>query len=206
MISTEHRCIFVHIPRCGGTTVESILWPGERDEADLWMGFVSEYHNKYQTGGLQHLLASQIRQEIGAGRFASYFKFSVVRNPFDRAISQFSYMKRRKDLRAFIGMSQSTSFSKYLTLIRRKRHVQWEPQCSFIYDNNGAPLTDFVGRFETLASDVRTVCARLGVEFDALPHHNASDRGPYRNYYTPESRAQIEDMYGDDLDLLGYAF
>ena len=97
MISHTHKCIFVHIPRTAGSSVEAILWPDLRKESDLWMGFVSKYRNKYQTGGLQHLQASQIIREVGEDIFSHYFKFSIVRNPWDKAVSQFTYMKQRDD-------------------------------------------------------------------------------------------------------------
>lgn len=206
MISRKHKCIFVHIPKSAGNSIQRVIWPERWRKKDLWGGIVYPYHNKYQTGGLQHLLASQIRQEVGDRRFYSYFKFAIVRNPFDRAVSQFAYMKRNSALRGFIGMKEDTSFAEYVTLIQRRRHVQWEPQCSFVYDDDGALLVDFVGRFETLDRDMSKVFARLGLEGHALPRSNASVRGPYREYYTPETRAQIEDMYRDDLDRFGYSF
>jgi hypothetical protein len=81
MISDTLNCIFVHIPKSGGTSIEDVLWPGARAESDLWMGSIDAYHNKYQTGGLQHLLARQIRQEVGVEKFSRCFRFSFVRNP-----------------------------------------------------------------------------------------------------------------------------
>ena len=129
MISHGHRCIFVHIPKTGGTSIEDVIWPDTRMEEHLWMGFVSKYRNKYQTGGLQHLLARQIRQEVGADIFDDYFKFAVVRNPWDRAVSQYSYTKIRTDLHDLIGMTEDTSFSEYLNRIAESNeHVQWQPQ------------------------------------------------------------------------------
>jgi hypothetical protein len=205
MISREHECIFVHIPRCAGSSIEDVIWPGERREEDLWMGFVDPHHNRHQTGGLQHLLAAQIRAEVGADRFHSYFRFAVVRNPFDRAVSQFSYMRGRPDLRAFVGMAEDTSFTRYLGLIGARRHVQWEPQCSFIYDGDGSSLVDFVARFETLEADMAEVFARLGIDA-SLPHRNATDRPPYRELHTAETRSLVEEMYGEDLDRLGYGY
>jgi Sulfotransferase family len=206
MISDERRCIFVHIPRCAGTSIENVVWPGRRSEEDLWMGFVDTYRNKYQTGGLQHLHALQIRQEVGGDRFTSYFKFAVVRNPFDRTVSQFSYMRRRPDLRAFIGMREDASFGEYVGLIRRRQHVQWEPQCSFLYDVDGTLLVDHLARFESLKLDVAPVFERLGMSSVELPHDNASDRTAYRDYYTPDLRSQVEDIYSEDLERLGYKF
>ena len=95
MISYEKRCIFIHIPKCGGTSIENIIWPDteQRTERNLWMGFVSKYHNKYQTGGLQHLLARQVLEEVGKDVFDSFYKFVIVRNPWDRIVSQFAYMQ-----------------------------------------------------------------------------------------------------------------
>jgi hypothetical protein len=206
VISDRHTCIFVHIPRCGGGSVEEVIWPGPRKENELWRGFVDRYHNKYQTGGLQHLHARQIRQEVGDGRFSSYFKFAIVRNPFDRLVSQFAYMRGRPDLRTFIGMHENTLFADYLGLIRRKRHVQWEPQSSFLCDDDGSLLVDFVGRFEALVEDVAHVLKRLGIDGEELPHKNRSDRRDYRDYYTLDSRSQVEEMYDDDLARFGYEF
>jgi hypothetical protein len=170
------------------------------------MGFVDRYRNRHQTGGLQHLLAKQIKQEVGDSRFGAYFKFAVVRNPFDRAVSQFRYMQRRPDLRAFVGMDDDASFTDYLGLVQEKRHVQWEPQCSFLYDEDRTPLVDFVGRFEALDADMAEVFARLGIACDVLPHSNSSERTGYRDYYGPGTRVEVEEMYEDDLDRLGYAF
>src|SRR5207248_1758913 len=51
VISDRYGCIFVHIPKCGGSSIEAVLWPGSRTVAELWMGFVDEFHNRHQTGG-----------------------------------------------------------------------------------------------------------------------------------------------------------
>lgn len=134
MISQERECIFVHIPKCAGTSIESVIWPGPRDESQLWMGFVDSFHNDYQTGGLQHLKAHQVRHHVGAETFGRFFKFAFVRHPYDRALSQYGYMQRRPDLRRFLGMSDDATFSQYLDLIQQTVHVQWEPQHSFCFD------------------------------------------------------------------------
>ena len=206
MISDEHRCIFVHIPKCGGSSIEAALWPWPRRESQLWMGFVDEFHNKYQTGGLQHLQAGQIRTEVGDHRFGSYFKFTFVRNPFDRTVSQFAYMRKRPDLRSFIGMQDDDDFGRYLELIQQRSHVQWEPQSRFVTASDGSLLVDFVGRFEDLSGDARKVFERVGVGVRKLPHHERGERGPYRSYYGAAERKVVESLYAEDLAIFGYAF
>lgn len=208
MISHARRCIFVHIPKTGGTSIENLIWPEpkQRSEADLWMGFVDKYHNKYQTGGLQHLLAGQIKAEVEARHFDPYFKFSVVRNPWDKVISQFTFMSRRKDLRDFIGMQQDDCLKTYLQLISRRRHVQWEPQVSFLFDADGHCLVDYIGRFESFAQSVRAIASRLGLEATEIPHANQGQRGAYQDYYDAESKEMVGAMYAHDVKTFGYAY
>lgn len=170
------------------------------------MGFVDQYHNKYQTGGLQHLLARQIRAEVGADIFSSYYKFSFVRNPWDRAVSQFASMAGRQDLRDFIGMEKEASFKTYLSLITKRPHVQWEPQVSFLHDSTGELLVDYVGRFETFAASVFHVLEAIGVEAKTIPHTQKSQRGEYATYYDDESRELIAGIYKQDIEAFGYSF
>jgi hypothetical protein len=205
VISHTHKCIFVHIPKCGGSSLEAMIWPGERTESDLWMGFIDPFHNKYQTGGLQHLHADQILAEVGETFFRSYFKFGFVRNPFDKAVSQFGYMRTRPDLRAFLGMNEDDSFSDYLNLIPSRNHVQWEPQTNFLFDSTGACLVDYIGRFETFPADSRVVLDRLDVAGE-IPHLNRSEHRHYLTYYDEQDRAKIERLYARDLETFGYRF
>ena len=71
MISHEHKCIFVHIGRCAGTSIEQWVCG-----ADWW---TIEPETK-------HLLASQARA-LYKDYWDRYFKFSIVRNPVNRMIS-----------------------------------------------------------------------------------------------------------------------
>ena len=168
------------------------------------MGFVSKYRNKYQTGGLQHLLPTQIRAEVGEGVFETYFKFTFVRNPWDRAVSQFMLTRRREDLRDYIGMAPGDSFKRYLELIARREHVQWTPQHRFVFDERGRLLVDFVGRFECLQADAGRVFSRIGVSGN-LPHAHATERSAVEEYYDREAAEMVGALYAQDIDVFGYS-
>ena len=209
MISYEKRCIFIHIPKTGGTSIEDIIWGPDRESRtaeQLWKTLVRPGFNKYQSGGLQHLLASQVRQEVGTDSFDACFKFSFVRNTWDRAVSQYVYMKQRRDLRRLIGMGRFTSFKGYLSRLHRATHVQWMEQWRFILDDNGEQLVDVVGRFEHFERDVRLILGRLEISCDTLPHEKQGRRGPYADYYDDESRELLADMYARDIELFRYTF
>jgi Sulfotransferase family len=205
VISHLHRCIFIHIPKCAGTSIEDVLWPHERTEEELWGGFVDDYHNAYQTGGLQHLTAMLVRRIVGEDVFSSYYRFAVVRNPWDRAVSQFAFMQRRADLRTYARIEAATSFKDYLKAIRRRTHIQWAPQYTFLHDDDGTLLVDEVLRFEGLEEEIRAVFNRLGVS-SALPHRNAGERAPAADYYDDETRELVAEMYARDVEAFGYAF
>ncbi len=206
MISHKYRCIFIHIPRCGGASIENLIWPGQRNPEDLWMGFVDKYHNKYQTDGLQHLLSQQIREEIGQELHDSYYKFTMVRNPWDKLVSQYCYISKRPDLCAFIGMKQDDCFKKYLSLIRKRTHVQWELQVDFLKDINGDSLVDYVGRFENYNQSVLNVLGKLGINKKKIPHINRSKRKPYSSYYDSESIELVNELYASDIEEFGYCY
>ncbi len=205
MISYSHKCIFVHIPKTGGTSLSDIVWPRhKRVESDLWMGFVDDYHNKYQTGGLQHLRATQIRQEVGDAVFEEFYKFAIVRDPWDKAVSQYAFMKKRQDLRDFIGMKEGDTFKAYLSLIQKRAHVQWMPQRDFLYDDSGRLMVDFVGRFESFDDDVRGILAHLGIGGIEIPHMNKSMRRDLSNYYDDEALEVVRSLYQADIETFGY--
>lgn len=215
MISYKYQCIFVHIPKAGGTSVEDVIWPSNHDrtEANLWKGLVGEYSNKYQTGGLQHLLASQIRQEVSEDIFNQFFKFTVVRNPWDKAVSQFSYMKTRPDLRQLIGMKENTEFKTYLALIQETKHIQWEEQYKFFLDENGEEIVDFVGRLENFNRDLLKILEKINRKsplvarkIENIPHSKKSIRSHYKDYYDDESKEIVHQLYARDIDILGYTF
>ena len=211
MISYDKCCIFIHIPKCGGTLIENIIWPHSEDriEANLWMGFISEYHNKYQTGGLQHLLARQVREEVGLTIFQSFYKFAIVRNPWDRIASQFAYMQNRPDLMSFIGMQPETEFKTYLGLIQKKQHVQWMPQTDFLLDHDGTLLVDRIGHLESFERDSGEILDIVGVrrEPNKVVHANRSNRKSIDHYYSDqESIDMVGELYSKDIKFLDYSF
>jgi hypothetical protein len=170
------------------------------------MGFVDRFHNRYQTGGLQHLTAPLARSVVGKETFESYFKFAIVRNPWDKAASQFAYMAQRPDLREFVGLQPDDDFETYLSLIAQKPHVQWQDQFSFLHDADGELLVDRIVRFESLDSDLRFALEHLGVRPERIPRTNASTRRPLRDIYNDRARRRVAELYGRDIAAFNYSF
>ena len=215
-ISHSLRCLFVHIPKTGGTSVEKALgmfgdWRIEDRERFfgriaspdlLAAGFLSRY--------LQHLTLPELRPLLSPALADGLFTFSFVRNPWDRMVSIHAHPDPDMlEQAAAQGLElRGVPFATFLDLTANLRHIHLLPQHCFILDSAGCPLVDFIGRFENLANDFRKISTGLGTSGD-LPHANASQarqHQDYRCYYTDATRDLIARRYARDIEIFRYAF
>jgi chondroitin 4-sulfotransferase 11 len=211
-VSHELKCIFVHIPRTGGTSVESalgVLGDWRQENTSSMFGVITSPDLQRRVGAapfLQHLTANELSALLPR-EFAIYYRFAFVRNPWDRMVSIHARMDPH--MRASAGRAglqlEGTAFDDFLERTENFEHVHLAPQHAFVLNPYGEPLVDFLGRFESLAADFEAICAKLGIQC-ALPHRNASAHRDYRTYYNPESRRTIERRYGDDIERFRYVF
>lgn len=227
MICHPFKCIFVHVPKTAGQSVEQFFmdrlgldWKQDREQLLL-------QNNPDPTSGtekLAHLSASEYVDcgHISQEDFNRYFKFGFVRNPWSRLLSEYRYRNyfhhhSFKDF-VFNKMPKPGFDDKY-------RHVM--PQYDLLFDHQGNQLVDFIGRFESLQQDFDLVCEKLGIEDSSLPHRNRSDKksrelkrklknilfmnGENRyhtltDFYDDETREAVADYYRIDIDTFGYQF
>jgi hypothetical protein len=187
MISHTHRFIFVHTKKTAGLSIETAL-------ADLCEGVDSRN---------RHLTAAEIRDAAGTGVFDRYFKFSVVRNSWDRLVSLYHQKVQNSRM-----VDAGVSFRAWLL----EHHVQrgsFRDRITQVdnLSDNGRLLIDFAARFERLHDDWRRLCERIGV-VRTLPHvrRTATEHDHYRTYYDDETRRYVESHYGMDIERFGYEF
>lgn len=130
-----------------------------------------------------------------------YLVFTIVRNPFDRLISAWHYLKATRE-RPLLDVLSNPPESGH-----DFRHLT-RPQTAILYDQSkGALVADAVIRFEDCQTGFDSVCDLIGKPRCKLPHINATERErDYRGYFDQQTRAMAEAMFKDDLALLGYSF
>ena len=191
----EHKAIFVHIPKCAGISVVKSLF-GDFD------------------CGHTNLRRYQIM--FAPEEFHRYFKFTIVRNPYDRLVSAFFFMKKGginagdkswAD-RKFAQFDTFESFVKgWVNRYNVMRALHFRPQTEFLKAANGKLGLDFTGYLENIEADFAHIAAKLGVQATLIEtNRNASREKDYRQYYTDETRAIVAKVFADDLKLLGYTF
>ena len=203
------RCIFLHIPKNGGTSVGRTLF--------------GEYGGNHMPMGSYQIIYS--REE-----FESYFKFCFSRNPYDRLLSGYRFASRgatridgnvdgQRHVRArkpllVSAVEGSENFEQFVlewvdpAYARLFEHLR--PQHRFACDPSGRLAVDFVGRVENFDADFQIVCDRLGVERELMHDRKTraaeSDAATYRDEYTPAMRKIVEKVYAKDLRLFDYSF
>ena len=203
MISHKHKFIFVHINKTGGTSLELIL----RKLSALYVGkWDNKLYAKNWDG--KHNLIEKYRKlakkEIG---FKNYFKFTIVRNPWDRLLSNYFYRKYIK----YDGFIQDMSFKEWVVNSKTgdysfENSLSKHEQFDWITDNHKEVLVDFIGRFENLQEDFDIICDKIGIPRQELPHKNKSKHKHYTEYYNDETRSIVAEKYAKDIEYFGYKF
>lgn len=220
MISHDYRCIFIHIPKCAGSSVERALGHAEHgpsypDHRSIRMlepfGWAA-----LATPGNLFQLALRLRHDVKPNRnplnklkltraqYASYFKFAIVRNPWARAFSWYANSVNEPMLRKELKVDASMPFADFLR--ERIGRGALRPQLAWLRDARGGLPLDFIGRFETLQRDFATVCARLGRPAPPLPHARKGSGADYREHYDKSTRALVAAAYAEEIELFGYSF
>jgi len=199
MISHRFRCIFVHIQRCGGSSVESWI-----TGKDWWLVEPST----------KHLLASQARR-LYARYWDEYFKFALVRNPFTRMASCLTFA-------AHFGLRETEAgvidFSGYRALYgpdviiehdhrfsNRKDLVSNRHTPNCVYGNILDEPLDFIARYECLNEDMRYVREVIShpLKFGI---HEARGKTPSKNYsMSVSSQAEVISLYKRDFNRFRYS-
>ena len=217
LISHRRRFIFTKTNKTGGTSVESYFEPECLPEGQ-WVSTHYREETVTEAGiigfrGLvrppecrwyNHMSASQIRSQIGEELWNSYFKFTIVRNPYDKAVSAFYFRAPLEPGQPFRLDDERARFASWL-----ESNALTIDCNKFLIDNQ--VCVDRLLRYESLERELAEVCHRLEIpwEPERMPKFKAGLRPPEATVaalYTPQTRASVERAYDWELQHLGYGF
>lgn len=218
-ISYQYQCVFVHIPKNAGTSISQALdLRFNHCQIRKRFGIKSKktwkkYHlaQIYKNKVLQHLtLPNMIKiNYLPFSIFQNFYKFAFVRNPWDRFISEFFYLKKDKNFSEYLKIFNETSI-QYILKNQDYDHVR--QQVDYIQSYKNIKM-DFIGRFENLQEDWNKICdnIKFGNSLKYLLgqikiDYHTNRKKDYKNYYNSRTKKLIEKTYQQDIDTFHYTF
>lgn len=232
IISHTHKFIFIKSFKTAGTSIDSTLsmfchgddivtpmnnFSHNRNEKGEFIhnAMNAEAFEKLDLPNLQHVEARIIKKMVAPEVWNDYFKFSIARNPWDRAVSYFYWDKRndpelkpKKKLHHYLGVpfdelaQVKRLFSEY---IRTAILPSNEP----FYVIDDELCVDVVIRYENLLEEYANICKKLGLPSAELPRLKGGIRDAKYHYsalYDEESKAIVAEQHKNDIRLFGYKF
>ena len=214
-----HPFLFVHIPKTAGTSVENALIPTVCGRENLKALTTEDLTRHALPGGVRHQTGRQYRSNNGVvqhecveyfedmGLLAGREVVTVVRNPYDRALSEIFYLLHTypKADEVFRGPSWADDLKAYAAYDGWMAHDLGACQVDWLTDSRGRMRCDRMLRFENLSEDWSRMCEEWGIGPIPLPHvHNMGRQVPWWEYYDDEAAAAIANKYARDFDMLGY--
>jgi hypothetical protein len=187
MISERHRCVFVHIPKTAGESIETFfLGKPLNTPEDPRVSLPSKH------ASLAEILADHPHVRDG------YLSFTVVRNPWDRYVSYLSHAHRERE--RFTEDELRTQMRRMLFHPFYLRRSTRNMICL-----DGRVAVDHVLRFERLGEDFRRLCAALGIEGE-LSRHNPSSHRHYSSYFDPWTRECLRAIHRWEIEEFSHLF
>jgi hypothetical protein len=213
MISHEHKCIFVEVPKTGTKSIRAIIGSPPKPHLNIIQIRDSMLNFRDRDrGGLGKFLqcfGARVSKgqlaEDGERQFNSYFKFGFVRNPWDRVVSLY-HRREGVELRDRLMFDEFVKWIEYSssTCIHPVPHTN---QLDWFVDARGNVLVDFIGRFEQIQADWKAIASRLGLQ-ENLPHRNqnSSIRPHYTDFYSKKTKQLVESKFRVDIEHFSYTF
>ena len=193
MEDESKKWLFAHVPKCAGNSFNPNPYP--------------YFYHGHDTNTKDFKFLKDINHH-------DYdFIFTFVRNPWDRLVSSFHYLKQGGNCK-----NDALDFEKYLSKYKSFRdlvlnwddslfnQIHFRPQHEWICDHDGGLIPHFIGRLETIQKDWDFICNKMNVPIRNLPFRNKSQHKYYTEYYNDETRQIVAEKYVKDIEYFGYQF
>jgi hypothetical protein len=198
-VSYSHKFIFFHIPRCAGTSMDYYY----KFHCGNPLFGIKKIGNKVLT--LQHLTYGDIQREqfLSDETLEAFFKFTIIRDPFSRMVSDYAWQGHHDAHNEFSGLS----FQQYLDCAERiksenlyfkKRHYDhFRPMTEYCY-LDGRLVVDKILLLERIDTEIVQIKDRINLS--RMLNVNSSNPDT-RLLHTTENIDRVYSLYSEDKDL-----
>ena len=219
--------LFIHIPKNAGRTIHRskeirskiIINEAQclKDAHRKEMVRVMNKYGEHVGSGMQHARWRDIKLSITS----SHTAFAIVRNPWSKVVSRYTYNERFAARPNRKGAKCKTmSFEEFL----EERHIwggipyywhrairNWYPQKDHIIDNKNIVRCDVL-RLEYLDKEIvdylqlKNVPEKRNVSNGIIVDNKIIKKKNYKDFYNNTTIQIIADWYKEDIDFFGFDF
>jgi hypothetical protein len=213
IISRGRSYVFVHIPKTGGTAMALAL-EGRAMKDDIMLGDTPKAVKRRRRlkdaqarGRLwKHATLADIDGLVTPEELAGMFTFTMVRNPWDRAVSYYHWLREQSFDHAAVHLAKALPFDGFLQDPVTQDALRGWPASRYMRDAGGVERCSAYIRLEHFEADAAPLIAHLGFDL-ALDRVNRSDRDrDYRPYFTARTQQVVADCCTEDIARFGYSF
>lgn len=189
------KTLFLHIPKTGGTSITKVLAP-EVNNVITEQHPVYKKNPKYNKNYINVInfrisRAEHFKEVLGDKPFNRLWKVAIVRNPWDRYVSNWKWLTRKESTyprkgwrsRGWSGDDGNVSFESFIkqmswcyqdqNKLHGYQHDKWHirNQIEHIIDSSNNIIVDYIGKFENLEKEFDLICQKSGLSLK-LPHLN----------------------------------
>jgi hypothetical protein len=214
IISRGRRFIFVHIPKTGGTAL-SLALEARAKADDILIGDTPKARaRKGRLKGVQaagrlwkHSTLADVAGLVTEEEIATFFTLTLVRNPWDRMVSYYHWLRVQGFAHPAVGLAKSHDFSGFLNHPQTQTSVRLWPYAAYMRDGAGVERASLYARLEHLEADLAPFEAHLGFGLPPVPRVNESGRvRDWRGFYSDADAALVGEMCLGDIARFGYGF
>jgi hypothetical protein len=213
IISSGRRYIFVHIPKTGGTALTQALESRAMAD-DILIGDTPKAIRRRArvkkltaAGRLwKHARLCDIEGLVAREAFADHFIFTLVRNPWDRFVSYYHWLREQSFDHPAVHLAKASDFSAFLNNPQTVKSLSM-PSSAYMRDGAGVERADLYVRLETLDEDLAPLWEHLGFNLSPIAPLNASRRArDFRGYYSDADAELVARIAAEDIARFDYRF
>lgn len=203
MVASDKKVAYLINAKVANSSIKASLYPGETKDDN----------------SINFILKSDMRKQWLSKEEKGYFKFTYVRNPYERLVSCYEskYHTDKKrfqrklleyDTYLFGYIREDNGFDNFIKRIAKIPEscmdCHFGSQYALTHDKRGRKLVDYIGPYENIEEDYKKIQEKYGLK--ELPHYNKTggEKRDWRSYYTLETAEIVYKKYKKDFENFGY--
>ncbi len=213
IISHGRQYIFVHIPKTGGTAMALALEARAKAD-DIMIGDTPKAVKRrgrvkgVETAGRlwKHSTLADAEGLITRSDMADLYTFTLVRNPWDRLVSYYHWLREQTFAHEAVALAQSNTFSEFLNAPLTTSTFKANPYSSYMTDGAGVEHADHYIRLEHLVEDLEPLSKHLGFILEMPVANESSRTRDWRGFYSDADAGLVANICARDIAAHGYVF